>query len=68
MKVKKVVYLSGVGVGPSDEGEDVQGDEQPVEEVIGQDHVLVVDLQTQDVVLQQVQDQQSKQKSSSSSP
>ena len=46
-----VLYLSRVGVGPPDQGEDVERDEQAVEEVIRQDHVQVVDLQTQDVVL-----------------
>ena len=46
-----VLYLSRVGVGPPDQGEDVERDEQAVEEVIRQDHVQVVDLQTEDVVL-----------------
>ncbi len=50
---KKIVfvYLNGVRIWLSDQRKDVERDEESVEEVIGQDLVQVVDLQTQDVIL-----------------
>jgi hypothetical protein len=50
MKIK-LFYLNGVRVWLSDQRKDVEGDEESVEEMVGQDLVQVVDLQTQDVIL-----------------
>ena len=47
---EKGLYLDWVCVGLADEWKDVERNEEPVEQVIRQHFVQVVDLQTEDVV------------------